>query len=82
MSVYTQLVLSGNGFLQMEFRLYLVQIQNVAAVIANKVSVGRGVSIKTLLPLNNAYTLYHSMLFEKVQIAIDRSKTQIRMGRF
>ena len=69
--MYTQLILTGNGFLQLRFWIYIVQIQHIAAVIANKVGMGRGVSVKALLSPNNAYTLNHAVLFEKVQITID-----------
>lgn len=82
MSVYTKLILTGDGLFHPWLGLDIVQVQYIAAVIANKMGMGRGVSIKALLPLNNTHTLNHSVLLKKVQIAIDGSKTQIRMGGF
>ena len=72
----------GYGLFQTGVRLDQIQINNLAASVANKVGMGGGVSIKAFLPVYNSYTLNTSVLLEKIQITVDRSKTEIGVCRF
>ena len=67
---------AGEGAVQLD----AVQVDHRAAVGANKVTVGSGVSVEPLLPVHHAHALHLSLLLEKDQVAIDGAQAQVGVG--
>ena len=55
----------------------LVEIYDLAAAAANKVGVGCGSSVESLLAIDHAYTVDHTVLLEEFQVAVYCPQTEI-----
>ena len=73
-------ILQADSTVKLGVDLNLIQVYNRTAARANKVTVGRGDSVKPLLPLYHADALHVAVLLEKNQIAVNSAQTEIGVG--
>ena len=75
-------ILLADGPFQISLRTDIRQVQHGTAAVANEVTVGSNNGIKSLLPLDYAYTLDQAVFLKKVQVAVDRAQTQVGVPGF
>ena len=61
-------VLRTDGLVQLFPRVNVVEVQDSAAALANKVTVGPGVPVEVLLPVDHAHALDGPLLLENSRL--------------